>query len=100
MTMTAPDIAVLMPVYNPAAELVMTLDSIRRQTVPCRLYLVDDGSKTKPDYHALLKGIDYRLIELPQNAGITGALNAGLLLRAPVPARGRRGDGGLAPPDR
>ncbi len=78
MTKTAPDIAVLMPVYNPAAELAMTLDSIRRQTVPCRLYLVDDGSKTKPDYHALLKGLDYRLIELPQNAGITGALNAGL----------------------
>lgn len=79
MTTPAPAIAVLMPVYNPAAELQMTLDSIRRQTVPSRLYLVDDGSKSKPDYHALLKGMDYQLIELPKNLGIVGALNAGLV---------------------
>lgn len=78
MTSRPPDIAVLMPVYNPGDELKMTLDSIRRQTVPSRLYLVDDGSKKKPDYHAALKGMDYHLIELPQNQGIVGALNAGL----------------------
>lgn len=78
MNTPTPEIAVLMPVYNPGDELVMTLDSIRRQTVPSRLYLVDDGSRKKPDYHPLLKGMDYRLIELPQNQGITGALNAGL----------------------
>ncbi len=78
MTAASPDIAVLMPVYNPAAELQVTLDSIRRQTVPSKLFIVDDGSKTKPDYHALLKGMNYHLIELPQNQGIVGALNAGL----------------------
>jgi glycosyltransferase involved in cell wall biosynthesis len=78
MNSASPDMAVLMPVYNPGPELTMTLDSIRRQSTPCRLYLVDDGSKSKPDYHALLKGMDYRLIELAQNQGITGALNAGL----------------------
>jgi glycosyltransferase involved in cell wall biosynthesis len=78
MSKPSPEIAVLMPVYNPGPELAMTLDSIRRQAVPSRLYLVDDGSKTKPDYRPLLEGLDHHLIELPQNQGITGALNAGL----------------------
>ena len=73
-----PDIAVLFPVYNPGPELDKTLDSLRIQTMPFRLYLVDDGSKQKPDYVKLTAGMDCRIIELPQNLGITGALNAGL----------------------
>ncbi len=73
-----PKIAVLMPVYNPGPELFATLASIKAQISPATLFLVDDGSKTKPDYPALTKGLNARIIALAQNLGITGALNAGL----------------------
>jgi GT2 family glycosyltransferase len=73
-----PDIAVLIPSYNPGSGLTATLDSLRQQTAPYLLYIVDDGSPQKPDYAAALAGIPHKLIELPRNAGITGALNAGL----------------------
>lgn len=76
--MTLPKIAVLMPVYNPGPELFETLTSIKAQSFPCTLFLVDDGSKIKADYAALTKSMDSRIIALPQNVGITGALNAGL----------------------
>ncbi|MGH6874680.1 MAG: glycosyltransferase family 2 protein [Aestuariivirgaceae bacterium] len=78
MTPNPPEIAVVLPVYNPGEALGMTLDSLRQQTVPFRLYLIDDGSSSKPDYHQLLLGFDYRLIELEKNCGIATALNAGL----------------------
>ena len=71
-------IAVLMPVYNPGLELAETLASIKTQSLPATLFLVDDGSKAKPDYAALTKGMDSRIIAVPQNVGITGALNVGL----------------------
>ncbi len=74
----APRIAVLMPVYNPGDELQITLASIKNQTLGATLFLVDDGSKRKPNYEVLLKGMNCRLIALPQNVGITRALNAGL----------------------
>jgi glycosyltransferase involved in cell wall biosynthesis len=54
MSPTAPQIAIVMPVYNPGEALAMTLESLRQQTVPFRLYLVDDGSCSKPDYDELL----------------------------------------------
>jgi glycosyltransferase involved in cell wall biosynthesis len=78
-TMPPPKIAVLMPVYNPGSELAHTLASIRNQTLPSTLFLVDDGSARKGDYQKLTKGMSARIIELPQNKGITGALNAGLV---------------------
>lgn len=76
--MSEPEIAVLMPIYNPADGLKECLDSLRAQTVPFRLFLVDDGSKKKVDYSSFTQGIDCRIIELPQNLGITGAMNVGL----------------------
>jgi glycosyltransferase involved in cell wall biosynthesis len=76
--MAEPAIAVLMPIYNPAFGLTECFDNLRAQTTPFRLFLVDDGSKVKPDYAALTKGLDCRIIALPQNLGITGAMNAGL----------------------
>ena len=72
------DIAVLMSVYNPGKELRLTLDSLRAQTVPFTLYVVDDGSAVKPDYAGLLAGLDYRLIQLSRNWGISIAVNCGL----------------------
>lgn len=72
------EIAILLPAYNPGQGLIQTLNSIRQQTVPYHLFLVDDGSKQKPDYVTALKGIPHTLIALPKNVGITLALNAGL----------------------
>ena len=72
------DIAVLMPVYNPAGELAATLDSLRAQSVPFTLFLIDDGSRLHVDYETLTQGIDVRIIRLPKNLGISGAMNAGL----------------------
>jgi GT2 family glycosyltransferase len=73
-----PRIAVLLPSYNPGPELAVTLESLRQQSVPFRLFLVDDGSKRPGDYEKLTDGMDVRILRLPQNLGITGAMNAGL----------------------
>jgi GT2 family glycosyltransferase len=73
-----PQIAVLMPVYNPDEDLNLTLDSLRAQTVPFRLFLVDDGSKAHTDYESLCENIDVKIIRLAKNLGITGAMNMGL----------------------
>ena len=73
-----PRIAVLIPSYNPGTELQGTLDSLRGQAVPFRLFIVDDGSKQPGDYEALTAGMDAKIIRLPRNLGITGAMNAGL----------------------
>lgn len=76
--MSEPEIAVLLPIYNPGVGLKECLDSLRAQTTPFRLFIVDDGSKNKIDYKACTQGIDCQIIELPQNLGITGAMNMGL----------------------
>ena len=49
-------LAVVLPSYNPGPELQWTLDSLRAQTVPFKLFLVDDGSDPRPDYAPLLAG--------------------------------------------
>lgn len=95
-------LAVLMPVYNPGEALHETLASLRAQTVPFRLYLVDDGSRTKPDYRALTQNMDCRIIELPHNVGVTRALNAGLkvVLEEGLPLIARMDNGDLCHPRR
>lgn len=76
---TQADIAVLLPCYNPpAGELQGTLDSLRKQSVPFKLFLVDDGSSEPLDYEVMARGLDAEIVRLPQNLGITGAMNAGL----------------------
>jgi glycosyltransferase involved in cell wall biosynthesis len=98
-----PDIAVLMPVYNPTPdEIARTLKSLRDQDEPFHLFLVDDGSPKKPDYSRLLQGMEHTLIELPVNQGITGALNAGLLalLEQPFSYIARIDCGDIALPER
>lgn len=71
-------IAVLMPAYNPGSEIGLTLDSLRAQTVPFKLFVIDDGSARKPDYAALLKGFDHHLILSPRNLGVNEARNPAL----------------------
>jgi GT2 family glycosyltransferase len=85
MPSRTPKIAVLLPAYNAGPDLAITLKSLRAQTIPSTLFLVDDGSTRKPDYKSLTAGMDCQVIELPKNLGITGAMNAGLeaILRNP-----------------
>jgi glycosyltransferase involved in cell wall biosynthesis len=71
-------IAVLMPAYNPGSEIELTLDSLRAQTVPFKLFVIDDGSARKPDYAALLAGFNHHLILSPRNLGVNEARNPAL----------------------
>jgi GT2 family glycosyltransferase len=97
-----PRIAVLLPSYNPGAELQGTLDSLRQQAVPFRLFLVDDGSKAYTDYETLCKGIDAHIMRLPKNLGISGAMNAGLdeILKGKFDYVARIDAGDFCTPDR
>ncbi len=72
------EIAVLMPAYNPGPDIADTLNSLKAQTVPFKLYLIDDGSQRKPDYAQLLKNFDHHLIISPQNIGVNEARNPAL----------------------
>lgn len=99
---TNPDLAVLLPVYNPDDQLKFTLDSLRAQSVPFRLFLVDDGSEFFTDYEMLTHGMDTKIIRLPLNLGITGAMNAGLkeILSADFPYIARIDCGDVCSSDR
>ena len=68
-------LAVILPCYNPGEEIDWTLDSLRAQGVPFKLFVTDDGSTTKPDYRSLLKGIDHELIALGENVGVCTVRN-------------------------
>jgi GT2 family glycosyltransferase len=96
------EIAVLMPVYNPGSDLTLTLDSLRAQTIAFKLYLVDDGSKFHTDYETLCHGMDVEILRLPQNLGITGAMNAGLevILKGPATYIARIDAGDMCKPKR
>ncbi len=72
------EIAVLFTVYKPKDEIKATLDSLRAQTVPFRLFVVDDGTPYFVDYENLTRGIDVQITRLPHNVGRTAALNVGL----------------------
>jgi GT2 family glycosyltransferase len=95
-------IAVLMPVYNPDQSLALTLNSLKAQTMPFKLYLVDDGSKFHTDYETLCDGLNVSIMRLAKNVGITGALNAGLveILKSDCDYVARIDAGDMATPDR
>lgn len=67
-----------MPCYNPGPEISDTLNSLKAQQVPFKLFVVDDGSKVKPDYQALLRDFDHHLILLPHNIGVNEVRNPAL----------------------
>jgi glycosyltransferase involved in cell wall biosynthesis len=96
-------IAVLLPCYNPPiTELKVTLESLRKQTLPFRLFIVDDGSKTRIDYESHLAGLDAQVLRLPKNLGITGAMNAGVaeILKGPFEYIARIDAGDISAPER
>ena len=73
-----PSLAVLIPVYNAAKDLVRTLDSVDAQGCDFDIVVVDDGS-TPP---VLIDPARYLhpvvLLRQPVNRGVTAALNLGL----------------------
>lgn len=74
--MTAP-IAVLMAAYNAKATLRQALDSVLASTVPCDVFLVDDGSRV-PVAQVIAPNARVEIIRLEKNQGLAAALNAGL----------------------
>lgn len=91
MQMPAPEVTVLIPVFNAAAAALRAIDSIRRQTLrEWELIVVDDGSTDQtPEALRRIAAVEPRLrvISIP-HGGIVAALNAGLAAaRAPLVAR-------------
>jgi glycosyltransferase involved in cell wall biosynthesis len=84
-TAPAGRIAVLIPVYNEGGHLRETLESLRTQSVPFTVVLVDDGST--PPLSVDASAYDYPIVlhRMARNGGIEAALNAGLEL---IEARG------------
>jgi len=74
-----PSVAVVVPVFNPGALLLETVDSIRRQTHPCEVVLVDDGS-TDAETLEVLASLDAAGVEVirQENSGPGAARNAGI----------------------
>jgi glycosyltransferase involved in cell wall biosynthesis len=80
---SAPLVAVLIPVYGHPQALRATLDSLLAADLPPRLVtlVVDDGSEPAIELDAARYAkLGLRLERLPENRGIVGALNRGLEL--------------------
>lgn len=97
-----PSLSILVPVYNAARHLPAALASLRAQTfTDFELVVVNDGSTDDSGRlleRAAAEDARVRVLQQP-NAGIVGALNAGLALcRAPWIARMDADD--VAAPDR
>lgn len=76
------DFCVLIPCYNDAPGLVQSLKSILYDSEKFAVVVVDDGSAVPVDMGFLKTSVPHlqnlKLIRLPQNEGITSALNTGL----------------------
>lgn len=64
-------------------ELQQTIDSVARQTYPCKHYIFFDGVTPSPD---LSYSFDTRIVELPVKTGIT-TRSRGIMLWALVALR-------------
>lgn len=72
------DLAVLIPSYNDNEALRKTLRSIDEKDNSFTVVVVDDGSPEPVEIDQSEYLFSIKLIRLPENQGITGALNAGL----------------------
>lgn len=70
-------IAVLMPAYNAEETILRSLDSLRANTEPHDIIVVDDGSRV-PLEGFLPKRDNLIILRMGNNKGIVGALNDGL----------------------
>lgn len=66
-----------MPAYNADTFINRAVQSVADSTLPCDLYIVDDGSKN-PVAHALSADLKAHVLRLDKNGGIARARNAGL----------------------
>ncbi|MCH8526401.1 MAG: glycosyltransferase [Kiritimatiellae bacterium] len=97
----SPAVTLLLPVYNSAATLQETLDSLWAQTfTDFELLAIDDGSTdATPDILAAQNDPRLRVLRNPQRLKLAGALNRGIAeARAPLLARIDADD--LARPER
>jgi GT2 family glycosyltransferase len=67
-----------MPVYQAQQDCDDTLLSLSRSSIPCTVFAVDDGSTPPLEIRGDHPAVEIRLIRLPKNQGIVGALNAGM----------------------
>ena len=77
----APRVSVVMPIYNGAAYLAESIETVLAQTMPdFELILVDDGSTdATPEIIARYAARDARIVPLAKaNSGISDTLNQGL----------------------
>jgi glycosyltransferase involved in cell wall biosynthesis len=76
------DFCLLIPCYNDEPGLIRSLKSVEYDNEKFIVVLVDDGSHTAVDMGILKSSLPHilymHLIRLPQNRGITSALNTGL----------------------
>jgi len=70
--------AVVMPVYQGQQDFNDTMLSLSHSSVPCTVFVVDDGSTPPLEVRPGSALPDVRLIRLTRNQGIVAALNAGL----------------------
>src|SRR5256885_16696432 len=67
-----------MPVYQGQQDCEDTLASLARSSVPCTVYVVDDGSTPPLEVRDFYPALRIHLIRFDRNRGIVAALNAGL----------------------
>jgi glycosyltransferase involved in cell wall biosynthesis len=67
-----------MPVYQAQQEFDETMLSLADSTVPCTVFVVDDGSTPPLAIRTTNPELRIRLVRLTRNQGIVAALNAGL----------------------
>ncbi len=68
---------IVIPNYNGADYLPRCLDALALQSLPCDILVVDNGS-TDESAEVLAKRKEIRTLNLPENTGFTGAVNAGI----------------------
>jgi glycosyltransferase involved in cell wall biosynthesis len=70
--------AYVIPVYQAQKEFEETMRSLANSSVPCAVFVVDDGSNPPLRVPDSTSHLQVHLIRLPQNQGIVQALNTGL----------------------
>lgn len=76
------DFCILIPYYNNLQGLIKSLQSVKYNKNRCFIVIVDDGSfnkLTQEDlYSTVVDLMPFKILTLPNNSGITVALNSGL----------------------
>jgi glycosyltransferase involved in cell wall biosynthesis len=70
--------AFLMPVYQAQGHFESTMKSLAASSVPCTVFVVDDGSQPPLEPRDYGPSLEVRWMRFPQNQGIVAALNVGL----------------------